>query len=237
MILQLLGCIGRRQSFIFSSHSSYRPITLIQLISQQSRGYVSEMRKSAFEDRVRRLIRNDIQYELDRSPLTQLVPKYKSFSIDERPGEQWIRLNKTVGDNEEIKLEVTMFQVSAPPAKDGGVITNNDLQLYISMVIDVFKDEKIGVLEFVCNVWPDSIEIDKVFMRDQDEMTGKPYLGPPFNDLDDELQTSLYDFLETRGINDELAVFLHKCMLHKSKNEYIRWMGSIESFVARKSKA
>ena len=55
-----------------------------------------------------------------------------------------------------------------------------------------------------------------------------------FSDLDDELQTSLYDFLEERGINEELAVFLHKCMQHKSKNEYIRWMGSIESFVARK---
>lgn len=55
-----------------------------------------------------------------------------------------------------------------------------------------------------------------------------------FSDLDDELQTSLYDFLEMRGINDELAVFLHKCMQHKSKNEYIRWMGSVESFVARK---
>lgn len=54
------------------------------------------------------------------------------------------------------------------------------------------------------------------------------------SDLDDDLQTSLYDFLETRGINDELALFLHKCMQHKSKNEYIRWMGSVESFVARK---
>ncbi|KAK1427218.1 hypothetical protein QVD17_15901 [Tagetes erecta] len=227
-----------------SSLSLYRPVTLIHPQQQlspfpfpfQSRGYVSEMRKSAFEDRIRRLIRNDIQYELDRSPLTQLVPKFKSFSIDERTGEQWIRLNKEFGPKEEIKVEVTMFQVSAPPAaaKDGAVTTANDLELYISMVVDIFKDEKTGILEFVCNVWPESVEIDKVFMRDQDGMTGKPYLGPPFNDLDDELQTSLYDFLEARGIDDELAVFLHKCMQHKSKNEYIRWMGSIESFVARK---
>ncbi|KAI3807435.1 hypothetical protein L1987_23363 [Smallanthus sonchifolius] len=240
MVLRLIGHIGRRQSSIFSSLSSYRPITLIQHPSpqrspiQEWRGYVSEMRKSAFEDRIRRLIRNDIQYELDRSPLTQLVPKFKSFSIDERTGEQWIRLHKQFRENEEIKLEVTMFHVSVPAAKDGRLTTENDLELYISMVISIFKDEKSGILEFVCNVWPDSIEIDKVFMRDRDGMTGKPYLGPPFNDLDDELQTSLYDFLETRGINDELAVFLHKCMQHKSKNEYIRLMGSIESFVARK---
>ncbi|KAM0035650.1 putative mitochondrial glycoprotein [Helianthus debilis subsp. tardiflorus] len=235
MFLRRIGQMGRRQSS--SILSCYRPlITPIQHPSpnEQSRGFVSEMRKTAFEDRIRRLIRNDIQYELDRSPLTQLVSKFKSFSVDERSGEQWIRLSKKFGDNEEIKLEVTMFQVSAPPAKDGSLTTANDLELYISMVVDVFKDEDSGILEFVCNVWPDSIEIDKVFMRDQDGMTGKPYLGPPFNDLDDELQSSLYDFLESRGINDELAAFLHKCMQHKSKNEYIRWMGNIESFVARK---
>lgn len=73
-----------------------------------------------------------------------------------------------------------MFRVSAPPAKDGTVTTENDLELYISMVIDIFKDEESGILEFLCNVWPDSIEIEKVFMRDQDGMAGKPYLGPPF---------------------------------------------------------
>ncbi|XP_023768153.1 uncharacterized protein At2g39795, mitochondrial [Lactuca sativa] len=248
MLLRLVGSVGRRQTSFFPQHSSYRHITLIahpftrrssiennyvDYVPQQSRRNVSVMRKSAFEDRIRRLIRNDIQYELDRSPRTKLIPNFKSFAVDERPGEQWIRLNKQFGEDEEIKVEVTMFRVSTPAEKEGSVTTENDLELYISMVIDIFKDEENGILEFVCNVWPDSIEIEKVFMRDQDGMTGKPYLGPPFNDLDDELQTSLYDFLEIRGINDELALFLHKCMQHKSKNEYIRWMESLESFVAR----
>lgn len=73
-----------------------------------------------------------------------------------------------------------MFRVTAPPAKDSVVTTDNDLELYISMVVDIFKDEENGILEFVCNVWPDSVEIEKVFMRDQDGMSGKPYLGPPF---------------------------------------------------------
>lgn len=73
-----------------------------------------------------------------------------------------------------------MFQVSTPTTKDGSVNTNTDLELYISMVIDIFKGEETGILEFVCNVWPDSVEIERVFMRDQDGMSGKPYLCPPF---------------------------------------------------------
>ncbi|KAL4559309.1 hypothetical protein LXL04_031447 [Taraxacum kok-saghyz] len=248
MLFRLVGRMGRRPTSLFSQHS-YRHITLIEhpfahrssiennyvdYVPQQSKRYVSLMRKLAFEDGIRRLIRNDIQYELDRSPRTQLVPKFKSFAIDERPGEQWIRLNTKFGDDEDIKVEVTMFRVSTPPTKEGSITTQNDLELYISMVIDIVKGEENGILQFLCNIWPESVEIEKVFMRNQDGMAGKPYLGPPFNDLDDELQTSLYDFLETRGINDELAVFLHKCMQHKSKNEYIRWMETLESYVARK---
>lgn len=36
------------------------------------RTYISEMRKSAFEGNMLRLLRNEIQYELDRSPPNQV---------------------------------------------------------------------------------------------------------------------------------------------------------------------
>lgn len=53
-------------------------------------------------------------------------------------------------------------------------------------------------------------------------------------ELDDELQNSLYDFLETRGINDELCVFLHQYMKNKDKLEFIRWMEKAKAFIERK---
>lgn len=53
-------------------------------------------------------------------------------------------------------------------------------------------------------------------------------------ELDDELQDSLYDFLEARGIGDELAVFLHEYMRNKNKTELIRWMETVKSFVEKK---
>lgn len=53
-------------------------------------------------------------------------------------------------------------------------------------------------------------------------------------ELDDELQDSLYDFLEARGITDELAIFLHQYMKHKGKTELVRWMESVKSFIERK---
>lgn len=53
-------------------------------------------------------------------------------------------------------------------------------------------------------------------------------------DLDDSLQDSLYDYLETRGINDELAGFLHAYIRNKDKSEFIRWMGNVHDFVGPK---
>ena len=55
-----------------------------------------------------------------------------------------------------------------------------------------------------------------------------------FRDLDDELQESLYEFLETRGIDDDLAIFVHEYMKNKDKTEFIRWMGTVRSFIEQK---
>lgn len=53
-------------------------------------------------------------------------------------------------------------------------------------------------------------------------------------ELDDELQDAIYDFLEERGIDDDLAVFLHRYMKNKDKTEYLRWMEILKSFVEKK---
>lgn len=55
-----------------------------------------------------------------------------------------------------------------------------------------------------------------------------------FRELDDELQESLYDYLEVRGIDDKLAEFLHRYMGIKDKNEYVRWMENLISFIQKK---
>ena len=52
--------------------------------------------------------------------------------------------------------------------------------------------------------------------------------------LDDELQESLYEFLEARGIDDDLAAFLHEYMKNKDKTEFIRWMGTVKTFIEKK---
>ncbi|XP_052183825.1 uncharacterized protein At2g39795, mitochondrial-like isoform X2 [Diospyros lotus] len=226
------------------SNGNKAPIPLPPFVSagngSRSYNYISEMRKSALEGNIIRLLRNEIQYELDRSPSTSLhVPEFNSFTVDERPCEQWIRLSRKFGENEEIKVEVTMFDGSVPVEKPSSNVpaptAEDDVKLHITLIVSIFKGKGEHALEFVCSAWPDCIEIQKVFTRGHhhNRMAPLPYTGPPFKELDDELQDSLYGFLEARGINDGLAAFLHEYMKNKDKAEFIRWMGTVKSFFER----
>jgi complement component 1 Q subcomponent-binding protein len=55
------------------------------------------------------------------------------------------------------------------------------------------------------------------------------YTGPHFNQLDEDLQILLEKFIEERGINTRMALFIPDYIDHKEQKEYIRWLKS-ESF-------
>lgn len=53
------------------------------------------------------------------------------------------------------------------------------------------------------------------------------YAGPPFENLDEDLQ-SLWDrYIEDRGINAELATMIPDYISVKEQKEYIRWLESM----------
>lgn len=110
--------------------------------------------------------------------ILQPVAKYGSFTVDSRPGEQWIRLKRKIGD-EDIKVEVTMFDGSVPTAKSGGG-AGDEVQLHITLIVNIAKCKDVDVLEIMCSAWPDSIEINRLFIRCGDKMPAQPYVGPEF---------------------------------------------------------
>ncbi|KAL0723598.1 hypothetical protein Bca4012_038197 [Brassica carinata] len=198
-----------------------------------SGSYVSEMRKSAFEGNILRLIRSEIQSELDHSPPLQPEDRFGPFTVDERPGEQWVSLRRKYGDKEDIKIEATMFDGSVPSSKSTSS-DPEDVQLHITFVVNISKDGDGQTLEIMCSAWPDTIQISKFFVRKSSKNSPNAYVGPEFEEMEDELQDSVYRFLEERGISDDLALFLHQYMKNKDKAEYIRWMETVKSYVEQK---
>ncbi|KAL4202381.1 hypothetical protein AMTRI_Chr02g263450 [Amborella trichopoda] len=198
----------------------------------QIRNYIAEMHKTAFEGNMLRMIRREIQYEMEYTPPNEPVAELSSFTVEDRPGEQWIRLRGKYGDNEDIKIEVTMFDGSIPISKSNQN-AGADFKLHISLIVDISKGEDCDVLQFICSAWPDSMAIEKVFTLKRNALPGPPYVGPDFKELDDELQASLQEFLEERGIDEDLAISLHEYMLNKDKTELLGWLEKVKSFLER----
>lgn len=57
------------------------------------------------------------------------------------------------------------------------------------------------------------------------------YTGPPFQQLDEEVQNLLESYLDARGLNSELAVFIPEYIDVKEQKEYVGWLGRLKEFV------
>lgn len=71
-----------------------------------------------------------------------------------------------------------------------------------------------------------SAELADPATAEQDWARRTMYTGPPFNNLDEDLQILLEKYLEERGINTRLALFIPDYIDHKEQKEYIRWLNS-----------
>ncbi|KAM7257086.1 hypothetical protein ACFE04_012827 [Oxalis oulophora] len=207
----------------------------------QSQGATSALRqfatttttKSPFEANVLRIIRNEIDYQSEYAPPHEPATTFGSFTVKDRPGEQWMTMKGKFGDKEDIKLEATMFDGCVSVPRVGEDKSGFDLRLHISVLVDISKGDDGNDLEFVCSAWPDRLEIQKVYILRRDKMTTMPYLGPDYRRMNVELQKTLRDFLEMRGINNQLSFFLHEYMANKDRIELIHWLGKVESYVQK----
>ncbi|KAI9779969.1 MAG: hypothetical protein M1835_004603 [Candelina submexicana] len=57
------------------------------------------------------------------------------------------------------------------------------------------------------------------------------YTGPPFGNLDEDLQVLLEKYLDERGVNTALALFVPDYIDFKEQREYLRWLSNVKSFV------
>ena len=60
------------------------------------------------------------------------------------------------------------------------VVERDDVQLHISMIVNVSKEGSGIILQIICSAWPDEIEIDKVSIRKQEIVLANPYDSPIF---------------------------------------------------------
>lgn len=58
------------------------------------------------------------------------------------------------------------------------------------------------------------------------------YTGPPFGNLDSDLQLLMERYLDERGINTELALWIPEYIDFKEQREYLNWLSSKQTMIA-----
>ncbi|CDP18788.1 unnamed protein product [Coffea canephora] len=183
-----------------------------------------------FESNILRLLAAHIHHRSLYHPPHRHVTEYNGFTVEDRPGEQWITLRGKSTEDEHIKIEATMFDGSVCSPPSAAECSGEDVRLHISLLVDIWKGDGNELLEFVCSAWPDSLEIQKVYIFRRDNSPMGPYMGPNVRGLKLALVSGLYEFLRTRGVNDDLSLFLHEYMMNKDKGELINWLGKVKKF-------
>jgi complement component 1 Q subcomponent-binding protein, mitochondrial len=94
-----------------------------------------------------------------------------------------------------------------------------------------------GAIQIVTNAQDGLIVIENVYYYPNAEIAeaetpenefarANVYAGPPFQNLDPELQSMLERYLDERGVNEQLAAFVPDYVDHKEQREYVQWLES-----------
>ncbi|KAF4390356.1 hypothetical protein CsatB_008577 [Cannabis sativa] len=187
---------------------------------------------SPLDANIVRILRHEIKYQPEYAPIHEPPTKFKSFNVQDRPCEQWITMRGKFGDDEEIKLEITMFDgYELCPKHDGD---GEDVILRLSVLVSISKRDSSDDLEFVCSAWPDSFEVRHVYSLHRDRKLNRlPYLGPDIRELNKNFQKAFRDYLGARGIDEELSFFLHDYMMNKDRIELVQWLTTVKSYVEK----
>ncbi|KAG0037223.1 Mitochondrial acidic protein mam33 [Podila clonocystis] len=101
-----------------------------------------------------------------------------------------------------------------------------------SISVDTIAQDGSFIVESISNIKDSALATASTAEADW-EKRGL-YSGPPFAELDEELQVAFEKYLEERQIDGDLANFVPNYVFHKDQVEYTHWLKDLKGFVAAK---
>ncbi|ORZ09092.1 mitochondrial glyco protein, partial [Lobosporangium transversale] len=101
-----------------------------------------------------------------------------------------------------------------------------------SISVDAIAQDGTFIVESISNI-KDSVLANTSTAEADWEKRGL-YSGPPFSELDEQLQITFEKYLEERQIDGDLANFVPNYVFHKDQVEYTNWLKELKGFVSAK---
>lgn len=209
-------------------------------------------------DRIVGVLDSEIKLELDEEfqgvpeSLQNFLDKF-GFTPVETIGKNLAEVVKKAGNGETVHVFFDVAQVANLPyesaaleneapaedAEDYDGLSDNFANVNVVVVKDV--EQSAVSFELLMNLQEGSFYVDSVTpyasanaaleeSADAEVSRELVYHGPPFSNLDEELQESLETYLESRGITEELASFIGAYSEFKENKEYIQWLNNMKKF-------
>ncbi|CAO2833057.1 unnamed protein product [Amaranthus hypochondriacus] len=132
--------------------------------------------------------------------------------------------------NEEISISVMRLANLASDEDDDGRIN----QLFVH--IEVAKPKLDYSMHFLCGLYPDALGIHSVALRPKSSQDGflimpNKYSGPPFEHLDEATRDAFHNYIEERGIDENLFPFLQAWLYLKYHRNLMRYFRTVAKLI------
>lgn len=101
----------------------------------------------------------------------------------------------------------------------------------VQMTIKISVGSDQPFLEIVCCNFGDRSSIEQVLLKDHVvNLKEAPYQGPDISMLTDKIKAGFVQYLEARGVDNELGKFLLSFLPNRAQRSYSHWLMKIEGF-------
>lgn len=183
-------------------------------------------------------LQSEFQYEKSNyEPAANIATflEKSGWKLTEKDGDINMSLTKTVG---ELTASVEFQLVSPTYTGDGdeeeGAPT--EPQETTDFSVTVHKANGNGAIFYCTTVGNDEkyrfiVGNVRYFADAEEKNSMSAYNGPEFEDLDDNLQAGVDEWLSSIGINEDLCDFVDAMAVDKEQREYMRWLNRIADIV------
>eukprot|EP01022_Parablepharisma_sp_SALTPOND_P000087 TRINITY_DN1003_c0_g1_i1.p8 TRINITY_DN1003_c0_g1~~TRINITY_DN1003_c0_g1_i1.p8 ORF type:complete len:261 (-),score=43.67 TRINITY_DN1003_c0_g1_i1:2684-3466(-) len=199
-----------------------------------------------------RVLNNELQFEKQKYKEfieAEEFLKQSGFTLVESPETVEIKLLKNVGDKiVEIKYQATEAfneegeeEETEGEEKKGekeGEEGDDNIKSSTDFMVTVRNPDGSGLF-FDCNSHDTQLSIyhagysknvEELVKGNLEKETGA-YLGPSFDNLDEKVQQSFMDYLESLGITDRLLAYIECSAMDKEQRLYMKWLNEVKNFL------
>lgn len=184
-----------------------------------------------------KVLRRELKHDLDSgsSEMPEDLAEIKSileerFTIHDSLGVAEVKLVSSNGVTVKFdirdSLDPEMFDTSDDEEKEEGA----EESVSVGFTATIEKGDK--TMRFRCSaseqVTIEAVEIVATGLSADDE--AKLFVGPAFDELDQELQDAFHEYLAAQGVDDMVANFVAMYADFKEQQEYTKWLADAEAF-------